>query len=117
MGVLSKLESVTGIDLPDNIAGIDIPSIELDGLAELAGEVLDGGLEMADKAIKMRPLIARNVGLAGDCWGVVDNSATILSNITSNMEPLMPISRCSPEAVGMLNKENLDRCVNIILDV
>eukprot|EP00929_Paragymnodinium_shiwhaense_P028933 TRINITY_DN16696_c0_g1_i1.p1 TRINITY_DN16696_c0_g1~~TRINITY_DN16696_c0_g1_i1.p1 ORF type:complete len:288 (+),score=55.63 TRINITY_DN16696_c0_g1_i1:230-1093(+) len=68
-------------------------------------------------ALSVRGVLAESTRSAGNCWGVVDRSSEILQNINTNMEPLMPIFECSPAAITIFNKENLDKCVQVVLDI
>jgi len=119
-GFLSSFENASGIDVPNSIAGVDIPDVDLGDLGGLAGDLIDnvsGIGDMVEKATLIRSVLAKGTSTAGDCWGVIDRAYDIMNNISRDIGPLSPLLRLEAMAVSMFNKENLDSCVRIIGEI
>eukprot|EP00405_Crypthecodinium_cohnii_P010741 CAMPEP_0206443210 /NCGR_PEP_ID=MMETSP0324_2-20121206/14244_1 /ASSEMBLY_ACC=CAM_ASM_000836 /TAXON_ID=2866 /ORGANISM="Crypthecodinium cohnii, Strain Seligo" /LENGTH=315 /DNA_ID=CAMNT_0053911125 /DNA_START=185 /DNA_END=1132 /DNA_ORIENTATION=+ len=124
MGLFEMIENASGIDLPDQIAGIDIPKPDLGDLMHIAGGVLsniDGIDDIIEKATQVREIVACTRKTAGDCWGVIDRAQDVYDSVGGKIEPLEPLLKMDisrlPEAVSMFNKDTLDACIAVMGDV
>eukprot|EP00931_Biecheleriopsis_adriatica_P119485 TRINITY_DN94707_c0_g1_i1.p1 TRINITY_DN94707_c0_g1~~TRINITY_DN94707_c0_g1_i1.p1 ORF type:complete len:395 (+),score=66.74 TRINITY_DN94707_c0_g1_i1:28-1212(+) len=120
MSFFAAFESATSIDVPDQIAGVDIPNMNMGDIAGIAGDLIDGAAGLGDlveKFAKIGEVLALGTKTAGNCWGVVDQAYEVVSRIAQRIQPLEPLLRCELGAIAMFTKENLDECVRIICDI
>jgi len=131
-GIISFFEQATGIDVPDKIAGIDIPDPEISELADVASNVfesLEGLGDLVEKAEKVREVVAMARRTAGNCWGTIDTAQDIYDSISQKIEPLSPLFKLGSEGkvddpaevaramVTFKEKENRETALEIIGDV
>mmetsp|Transcript_7145 Transcript_7145/g.17796 ORF Transcript_7145/g.17796 Transcript_7145/m.17796 type:complete len:339 (-) Transcript_7145:45-1061(-) len=132
-GIVSFFEQATGIDVPNKIAGIEIPDPEISEIAGAATHVFehlgDLGGDLVEKANKVREVVAMARRTAGNCWGTIDTAQDIYDSISQKIEPLGPLFKLGaggrvddPTEVARAmatfkEKENRETALEIIGDV
>lgn len=123
-GLIDLFESASGIDVPDKIAGIDIPNVDMGNIGEAAEtfiEAAQGMDDLVDKATQAREIVAQGTRAAGNCYGVIDQAYNVVDSIRGSIEPLQPLLKpdmSDPAAtLACFTKENLKSCMDIVDDV
>lgn len=123
-GIVEAFESATGVDIPDQIAGVSVPNPECGGFFDTVVDFVDNVSELDDiveKAGKVREVLAKGLSQASNCWVTLESTREVVDSIQTRAGPVAPLlsmdASAIPEALGMFNKETLDTCVAIVGDV